>query len=87
MTNAILKKRIMSLLERRSDPYLLAEVHDILASQTTTKALRLRLAKSVQEGEKDLKAGRSMDLETFEKRLKGSLRAKIAAQAKGRKRA
>ena len=87
MTSATLKKRIMSLLERRSDPYLLAEVHDMLLSQTTTKALRSRLAMSVEEGETDLKAGRSMDLETFEKRLKGSLRTKIAAQSKGRKRA
>lgn len=87
MTTASLKKRIMDLLEQRSDRYLLLEVHEMLASGTSAKELKQQLVAAVLEGEDDVKAGRSMALSTLEKRVKTSLRDRISKQEKGRKRA
>lgn len=87
MTKAALKKRIVDLVARRTDQYLLHEVYSILAAETNSDSLRERLVAAVNEGEADLSAGRSMGYATFEKRIKVSLRRKIAARQPRRKRA
>jgi len=87
MTNEALKKRIIELLGRKTERYLLTEVHDMLASGTSGKALKARLEAAVLAGEADIAHGRTMDLATFEKRIKASLRSKIAARPSGRDRA
>ena len=87
MTSAMLKKRIISLLDRRSDPHLLNQIHDMLANESSASAMKERMVAAVQAGEGDITEGRSMSLALFEKRIKSSLRAKIALRAPGRKRA
>ncbi|MBL0128984.1 MAG: hypothetical protein IPP83_16395 [Flavobacteriales bacterium] len=86
MTSLALRKRIISLLNRRSDPYLLQEVHDLLAGEISADALQKRMEAGVLAGEADIVAGRTMGLAAFEKRIGASLRGKVAASsAKKRK--
>ena len=79
MTSLALRKRIISLLNRRNDLYLLQEVHDLLAAETSADALQKRMETAVLVGEQDITAGRTMNLTTFEKRISTSLQKRIAA--------
>jgi hypothetical protein len=87
MTKADLRKRIVGLVRRRSDPYLLNEIYAMLAAETNASSIKARLVAAVMEGEAEIAAGRSIGLQTFERRIKGSLRRKIAARRPRRKRA
>lgn len=87
MTKAALKKRIVDLVARRTDQYLLHEVYSILAAETNSDSLRERLVVAVKEGEADIAAGRKMGFATFEKRIEDSLRRKIALRQPRRRRA
>ncbi|MCB0767210.1 MAG: hypothetical protein KDB95_08380 [Flavobacteriales bacterium] len=77
MTKEALKKKILALLEQRNDATVLRAVHDLLEAPSSGRGLKSRLERAVLEGEADLAAGRSMNLSSFEKRIKTSLRKRL----------
>ncbi|MBL7951972.1 MAG: hypothetical protein JNM62_09655 [Flavobacteriales bacterium] len=80
MTKEALKKRIVELLEQRSDATVLRAVHELLEAPGSGRGLKTRLERAVLEGEKDIATGRSMSLSAFEKRIKSSLQSRIGHQ-------
>jgi phosphotransacetylase len=67
MTTAALKKKIKALIEAETDERKLSKVLTMLDRDITSKAMARRMQQVAEASERDIKAGRVMDLETFEK--------------------
>ena len=84
MTLAQIKKKLKVLIEAETDKEKLARVQALLELTPHEKLMRKKMQQAAEASERDFKAGRYMDLETFEKDTAAFIDKLFKAKEKGR---
>jgi len=78
MTTAALKKKIKALVDNETNEKKLAKAYELLTKETKALAVRRRMQEVAEASEKDIKAGRSMTIEEFDRSSRAFIKGLFA---------
>ncbi len=84
MSLSQIKKKIKDLVNAETDERKLGRVLTVLDREISTKAVAKRMQQVAEASERDVKAGRVMDLETFERDTDDFINELFEGKEKGR---